>query len=182
LTKPGVTEKFLELTLEPYRQHFGDEFGNRIPGSFTDEPRLRPAGDLHWTDDLEQVFKARWGYSLVDNIPSLIRPVGNFKQVRHNYYQTLLELFIERWAEPYYEYCAEHNLDFTGHYWEHEWPNCVNVQDNMAMSAWQQRPGIDCLMNNYAEHAGAQFGNVRAVKELASVANQLGRDRTLCEA
>ncbi len=182
LTKPGVTEKFLEVTLEPYRERFGDEFGKRIPGTFTDEPHLKPAGNLHWTDDMEEAFKARWGYSLVDNLPSLVRPVGDFKRVRHNYYQLLMELFIERWAKPYYEYCERNNLEFTGHYWEHEWPNCVSVQDNMAMSAWQQRPGIDCLMNNYAEHAGAQFGNVRAVKEVSSVANQLGRDRTLCEA
>jgi hypothetical protein len=37
-------------------------------------------------------------------------------------------------------------------------------------------------MNQYNEGTGAQFGNVRAVKELSSVANQLGRKRTLCEA
>jgi hypothetical protein len=50
------------------------------------------------------------------------------------------------------------------------------------MSAWQQRPGIDTLMNQYREDTHAQFGNVRAVKEVSSVANQLGRRRTLCEA
>ncbi|MCX7827528.1 MAG: glycosyl hydrolase, partial [Verrucomicrobiae bacterium] len=51
----------------------------------------------------------------------------------------------------------------------------------MAMAAWQQIPGIDCLMNQYREDCNAQFGNVRMVRELASVANQLGRQRTLCE-
>jgi hypothetical protein len=51
----------------------------------------------------------------------------------------------------------------------------------MAMAAWQHLPGIDCLMNQYREDTGAQFGNVRMVRELASVANQLGRPRTLCE-
>jgi hypothetical protein len=49
------------------------------------------------------------------------------------------------------------------------------------MYAWHQRPAIDCLMNQYAENTHAQFGNVRMVKELSSVANQLGRKRTLCE-
>jgi hypothetical protein len=52
----------------------------------------------------------------------------------------------------------------------------------MAMYAWHQRPAIDTLMNQYKEDVRAQFGNVRAVKELSSVANQLGRKRTLCEA
>ena len=52
----------------------------------------------------------------------------------------------------------------------------------MAMYAWHQRPAIDTLMNQYHEDTHAQFGNARAVRELASVANQLGRRRTLCEA
>jgi hypothetical protein len=51
----------------------------------------------------------------------------------------------------------------------------------MAMYAWHQRPAIDCLMNQYREDTHAQFGNVRMVKELSSVANQLGMKRTLCE-
>ncbi len=182
LLYPGVTQKFLSITLDAYRREVGGQFGKRVPGSFTDEPQLRPAGGLPWTDDLPQLFEKRWGYRLTDHLPALIDPLGDWKRVRHNYLQLLSELFIERWAKPYYEYCAKNGIEFTGHYWEHEWPNCVGVPDNMAMSAWQQRPGIDILMNQYSESVHAQFGNVRAVKELASVANQLGRKRTLCEA
>src|ERR1039457_3696729 len=51
----------------------------------------------------------------------------------------------------------------------------------MAMYAWHQRPAIDCLMNQYAEHTHGQFGNARMPRELSSVANQLGMKRTLCE-
>ena len=182
LIYPGVTEKFLEITLEPYRKAFADQFGKRVPGSFTDEPQLRPAGGMPWTDDLPEVFEKRWGYSLLDHIPSLTNPVGDYKRIRHNYFSTLNHLFIERWARPYYDYCEKNHLEFTGHYWEHEWPNCIGVPDNMAMYAWHQRPAIDTLMNRYAEDTHAQFGNARAVRELASVANQMGRARTLCEA
>jgi hypothetical protein len=180
LLYPGVTEKFLEVTLEAYRRELGAEFGNRIPGAFTDEPQLIPAG-LPWTADLPARFAERRGYGLVENLASLAREVGDWRRVRHDYYKTLLELFIERWGRPYYEYCARNKLEFTGHYWEHEWPNCTGVPDNMAMAAWQQRPGIDTLMNQYAEHTHAQFGNVRACREVASIANQLGRARTLVE-
>lgn len=178
---PGVTEKFLEVTLEAYRREVGQAFGKRVPGSFTDEPRLLSAGQLTWTDDLPQQFERRFGYDLRDHLPSLVRSVGDWKKVRHDYYRLLLELFIERWARPYFEWCEKHGLEFTGHYWEHEWPMCRFVPDNMALYAWHQRPAIDCLMNQYAEHTHAQFGNIRAVKELASVADQLGRPRTLCE-
>lgn len=182
LLYPGVTEKFLAITMDAYRRQIGDEFGKRVPGVFTDEPQLRPAGGLPWTDDLPQVFEKRWGYRLTDHLPSLTRPIGDWRRVRHNYFQVVLELFIERWGKPYYEYCERYGIEFTGHYWEHEWPNCLRVPDNMAMSAWQQRPGIDTLMNQYREDTHAQFGNIRAVKELSSVANQLGQRRTICEA
>ena len=182
LLYPGVTEKFLDVTLEAYRKHFGDEFGKRIPGSFTDEPELQPAGGLPWTPDLPKQFELKWGYNLLDHLPSLVRDVGDFRKVRHDYLHVLNHLFIERWAKPYYEYCEKHNLQLTGHYWEHGWPGAMLVPDNVAMYAWMQLPGIDNLMNVYSEELHAQFGNTRTVKELSSVANQMGRTRTLCEA
>jgi hypothetical protein len=181
LLYPGVTEQFLESTLEAYRREMGEHFGSRIPGIFTDEPHVIPAGGLPWTDDMPAVFMRRWGYSLIDHFPSLTQETGDWRRVRHNYFQVVLEMFIERWAKPYYQRCEQFGLEFTGHYWEHEWPNCVIVPDNMALAAWQHRPGIDTLMNRYEEHTHAQFGNIRAVREVASVANQLGRPRTLCE-
>ena len=182
LLKPGVTQKFLDVTLGAYEREIGDRFGKRMPGSFTDEPHLKPVGQFHWTADLPEQFQKRWGYDLMEHLPSLLQPVGDWRRVRHNYYQTLCDLFVDRWAKPYYDYCEAHHLDFTGHYWEHEWPNCTSIPDNMAMYAWHQRPAIDCLFNRYGEDVRAQFGNTRSVLELASVANQLGRRRTLCEA
>jgi hypothetical protein len=182
LLYPGITEKFLSITMDAYRREIGRHFGKRVPGVFTDEPHLRPAGGLPWTDGLPGLFEKRWGYSLAPQLPALKDPVSDWKRVRHNYYQLLLDQFVERWAKPYYEYCERNGLEFTGHYWEHEWPDCASVPDNMALSAWQHRPGIDTLMNQYREDAHAQFGNIRAVKEVSSVANQLGRRRTLSEA
>jgi hypothetical protein len=182
LLEPGVTEKFLEITMGAYQREIGDQFGKRVPGVFTDEPHLTPAGGLHWTTDLEEEFQKRWGYDLMEHLPSLFRPVGDWKRIRHNYFRILLEMFIDRWAKPCYEYCGKHHLEFTGHYWEHGWPGASHGGDNMAMYAWHQRPAIDMLMNQYNEGTNAQFGNIRAVKELSSVANQLARKRTLCEA
>ncbi len=182
LLHPGVTEKFIDVTMEAYRRQIGDQFGKRMPGWFTDEPHLAPGGGLHWTPGLPELFEKRWGYSLVENLPSLVRPVGDWKRVRHNYYQLLLEQFIDRWAKPCHDYCEKHGIEFTGHYWEHGWPDAGHGGDNMAMYAWHQRPAIDILMNEYQEGPHAQFGNVRSVLELASVANQMGCQRTLCEA
>jgi len=182
LLKPGVTEKFIEVTFDAYAKHIGEHFGRRLPGIFTDEPHLMSWGGFHWNEHLRDEFTKRWGYDMEDHFPALLRPVGDWRRIRHNYHQLLLEQFVEHWGKPCYEWCERHGLEFTGHYWEHGWPGTAHGPDNMAMYAWHQRPAIDCLMNQYSEEVHAQFGNVRAVKELSSVANQLGRERTLCEA
>lgn len=177
----GVTEKFIEVTMTGYEKSIGSEFGKTVPGIFTDEPNISSPGGLRWTPALFPEFEKRWGYDLKTNLPSLAYEIGDWKQVRHNYYTTLLELFIEKWSKPWFKYCEQNNMDWTGHYWEHGWPNPHHGGDNMAMYAWHQMPAIDILMNQYSEKVNAQFGNVRAVKELSSVANQMGRQRTLSE-
>ncbi len=181
LLHEGVTEKFIELTMTGYKNAFGKEFGKTVPGIFTDEPNIVSPGGLRWTPLLFKEFENRWGYDLKVNLPSLDHEIGDWKKIRHNYYDTLLELFIERWSKPWNAYTEENDLNWTGHYWEHGWPNPSHGADNMAMYAWHQMPAIDILMNEYSEYVNAQFGNVRSVKELSSVANQMGKTRTLSE-
>jgi hypothetical protein len=182
LLSPGVTEKFLELTLEPYRREIGSQFGKRVPGVFTDEPNIHPVEEgWPWSETLLEEFEKRWGYSLLEHLPSLNQPIGDWRRIRYNYFQVLNDQFIEHWSKPYHHYCERCGLQWTGHYWDHDWPKCLSVPDNMAMYAWHQRPGIDCLMNQYEERVDSQFGDVRMVKELSSIANQLGQPRTLCE-
>lgn len=180
----GVTEKFIDVTFRGYEKVAGREFGKTVPGIFSDEPSIpaHGAGNIRWTPDLFTVFKQTWGYNLEPNLPSLFEEIGDWKRIRHNYMTSLSQLFIDRWSKPMFAYSAKHNLKWTGHYWEHGWPNPNDVPDNMAMYAYHQYPGVDMLFNQFDEESpNAQFGNIRAVKELSSVANQLGKERTLSE-
>ena len=184
LLVPGVTEYFLKVTIEDnYKKSIGNEFGKTVKGSFTDEPNIAPIGkgNFRWTPDLFDRFRERYGYNLEDHLPSVKNNVGDYKCVRHNYFQLLLQLFVDRWGKPNYEYYEANNLEFTGHYWEHGWPTPHHGGDNMAMYAWHQRPAIDLLFNQMDEELPTQFGDVRNVKELSSVANQMERRRTLSE-
>lgn len=131
LLYPGVTQKFLNVTMPGYEKSIGSDFGLTVPGIFTDEPQISSPGGIRWTTDLFEVFQQKWHYDLTTQLPSLYEEVGDWKKIRHNYTQTLLQLFIDRWAKPYYEYCEGKGLKFTGHYWEHEWPNMRNGGDNM---------------------------------------------------
>ncbi len=187
LLVPGVTEKFIEVTMQGYEKAVGEEFGKTVPGVFTDEPNIKPPSPpkgksiMRWTPDLFEAFEKRWGYDLGVNLPSLFEETGDWKRIRHNYYQLLLQMFIDRWSKPWHEYTEENDLKWTGHYWEHGWPDPHHGGDNMAMYAWHQIPAIDMLFNQMDDDKPIQFGNVRAVKELRSVANQTGSKRTLSE-
>jgi hypothetical protein len=183
LIRPGVTEKFLEITMRGYEQNLGGEFGKTIPGVFTDEPNIAPPGRsaLRWTPDFFAQFEKRRGYDVRPLLTAMFEESGDWRKVRHDYQLTLLELFIERWSKPWHDYTEKKGLQWTGHYWEHGWPAVNDGPDNMAMYAWHQLPGIDLLFNQYDEEKGDQFGDVRIVKELSSVANQFGRKRSLSE-
>ena len=183
LLLPGVTDKFLQITMPGYERSIGAEFGKSVPGIFSDEPNIASRGDevVRWTPDLFAQFEKRRGYDIRPVLAGMFEDIGDWRKVRHDYYLTLLELFIERWSKPYYAYCEKAGLKWTGHYWEHGWPSPNHGPDNMAMYAWHQLPGIDLLFNQYDEELGDQFGDVRIVKEAASVAHQLGRRRILSE-
>jgi len=184
LIRPGVTEKFIELTMRGYERTLGSDFGKTVRGIFTDEPHIMAPvrkDCMRWTPDLFAQFEKRWGYDLKPQLVSLFEETGDWRKVRHNYQALLLELFIERWAKPWRRYTEAKGLQWTGHYWEHDWPNPQHGPDTMAMYAWFHVPGIDMLFNQFREEVNAQFGNVRSVKELSSVANQLGQRRTLSE-
>lgn len=186
LLQKGVTQKFLEITMKGYEKYNKDEFGKTLMGSFTDEPNLEaamgPKTAFRWTPDLYEEFQKRWGYDLKVNLPSVADEIGNWKKVRHDYYELLLEMFIDRFAKPYGKYCEDNGLKFTGHYWEHGWPKPTDGSDEASFYLYHQMPGVDMLGNEYVPGGqGGQFGNTRAVRELGSSANQTGHKRTLSE-
>jgi len=184
--RPEVTREFIDVTMNAYKRAFGEEFGAVVPGVFQDEAEMRPASEpdakvVNYTPAMFDRFKQKWGYDLRPSLPSLFEESGDWRRVRHNFRATLLDLFIRGWAELYYNYCTENNLKLTGHYWEHVWPKPVMNPDNMACAAYAHMPGIDVLMNEFRADVEGQFGNARIVKEIRSVANQLGKERTLSE-
>jgi hypothetical protein len=185
LLHEGVTEKFIDITMrQGYEKYFKNDFGGDIKGVFTDEPSLilSPEANLiKWTPTLFETFKKQWGYDLENNLVLLYERTGNWQKVRYNYFQTLLDMYIDRWAKPWNEYTSENNLIWTGHYWEHIWPDATQGSDFMALYQYFQMPGIDLLFNQMDRPRPEQYGNIRLVKEATSVANQMGYNRILCE-
>ena len=44
LSCPGVTQKFIETTMTGYEKSIWEDFGNVVPGVFTDEPEIDSSG------------------------------------------------------------------------------------------------------------------------------------------
>src|SRR5664280_3882494 len=47
LLYPGVTQKFIDVTMTGYKKSIGAEFGNTVPGTFTDEPQINSVSYTH---------------------------------------------------------------------------------------------------------------------------------------
>lgn len=183
LLRPQVTREFLRCTHEAYHERFASEFGGVIRAAFADEPKLH--GGRHsvpLSRFLLAEFQRDHGYDLLDRAVDLFRNTPSAAATRFDYCATLQRLFIDSYVRPMSEWCAAHRVDFTGHFMEHEWPRPWSHPSAMHAQSFMQMPGIDLLGFQF-DHAAPQQSDLLLMtcRELASVAHQLGRTRTLAE-
>ena len=181
-TRPQATTEFIASTHEKYSQNFSDEFGKTVKYVFTDEPRLVENGGLLMSYFILKEFKRDHGYNLIDNLDSLFVNNKNSYSVRFDYYFTLQRLWINNFCKPIHDWCQKNNLNFTGHFMEHEWPSPVSAPSTMASYEWMQSPGVDILAFNIDFNSEKTNSlHLMNIKEVSSVARQLGKKRVLCE-
>ena len=188
LTNPQTAPRFLETTYEQYKKHAGAEFGRTVRWAFTDEPLIATGGAydqarlaLPLSYNTLSEFQKRNGYDLADHLLSLYWDVGEFRKVRFDYWQTLHDLWKENFMRPMFLWCDRNNLQFTGHWMEHEWPFPWITPADMSLFAYEHVPGIDLLEGAKLRTDGKDPHLLFTIKEVASVSHQLGR-RAFCEA
>lgn len=180
---PASVAAFIESTYEPYRRTVGDEFGQAVPGIFTDEPNIAdfrsPHGTdrawLPWTDGFAAFFRERRGYDLLDEIPLLFFQGERAPKIRHDYWRTITERFGDAYSRQLGAWCEAHGIALTGHYLvEHNLGIGTRLNGAvMPQYRYQQVPGIDILEERTEEYW--------TVKQCTSVANQYGKRRVLSE-
>jgi len=188
---PKAVSTFIKVTYEKYFKYLKEFFGDSIPGIFTDEPNISansfptinfnrgpkyPPAFLPWTENLPKLFKVTYGYDLLENLPSLFFDVGDYTKVRYDFWKLITKLFVESFSKQIYEWCSKHNLKFTGHYLYEDnlLGQLIHAGAVMPHYEYEHVPGIDHLGRNIDRHL--------TVKQVASAANQLGKQRVLCEA
>jgi len=183
-----ATDEFIALTHQGYADRYGKDFGGQIPAIFTDEPnyfhpyrnglsseRLQYLGP--WTAEMPREFIARRGYDLRDRLPELFfnKPGQAFSKVRHDYYLTLTELFVENFTARIGKWCDQHDIALTGHFLsEGSLAGQVTVVGaTMPHYPHMRWPGIDILCD--------QADELLTAKQCSSVAAQLAKPRVLSE-
>ncbi len=177
-----TADRFIEVTHDRYAGHFGNSFGETVKYVFTDEPDMPGKNGLPWSDNLLAEFRKEHGYDLRDEIGPLCFGGSGSTAVRFDYYKTVSRLWIDNFVKPIYQWCEQHDLAFTGHLWEHEWPVPQKQPLVMHTYRWMQAPGTDLLgFHFFPTKFEDQLLAYLNQKELSSIGNQLGYRKLLCE-
>ncbi len=177
LLNPDAVEKYINITHEKYKEEFAEDFGEYMPGIFTDEPNYVNEGEntRPWTLGFADYFKELHDYDILNKLPLLYYETGDYHKVRYDFFYTITKRFIEAFSKPVYEFCEDNNLELTGHYLEED---TLFRQTNVIGAAmphyeYMQVPGID--------HLGRNIEDPLTLKQCSSAAHQFGRNRILCE-
>ncbi len=185
---PFTVELFLQTTHERYLQEVGEAFGRHARGFFVDEPSYHECAwrdrvmRLPFSETIAAAFADRYGRRLREVLPCLTHDVGDFRRVRYVYRRTLAELFAENFCRPIAAWCRKNHMLLTGHFIVEEslHGTCQTSGDPLYNYLYEDIPGIDHLGKDL-DLAEFWSSSRILVKQAASVANQLGRRRVLCE-
>jgi hypothetical protein len=126
-----VLDHFKRAAFEAHARRVGDPMApggvpaRALRATFVDSLELMP--DMYWSEDLLAEFQARRGYDLTPFLPHLLQPgwmeawnqhtsppyfdAGDTgDRIRADYRQTLSELFIENFLQPFVEWNHQHGL------------------------------------------------------------------------
>lgn len=174
ILNPAVIDRFLEETHEKYAARYGDQLTEKLVGIFTDEPQYYRWG-VAYTRTMPREFMARYGEDVLDGLGLLFVEKEGYRTFRYRYWLTMHQLMLGSFGKKIYNWCEEKGIQFTGHYVEEQ-----NLTGQMSCCAgvmpfykYMGMPGIDWL-NRWV-------GNKMSLRQIASVAQQYGKQQVLTE-
>ncbi len=170
-----VVAKFIKETHEVYKARIrAEDFGNAMPGFFTDEPQYYRQA-TPWSNILAARFLERYGYDIMENLLALFTECEGFKTLRHDYHRLIADLYIDSFVKQIYEWCEKNGCRLTGHTIIEETLagqlSCCGSA--MRFYEYEHIPGIDWL--------GRPLRTDALPRQLGSVCAQLGKKKALSE-
>lgn len=180
LMNKEAVQYFIKLTHEELGQRYGEDFGELIPGIFTDEPKVN--GLVSWTRAFPEFFSGFHGYSVEEHLPDLFFTVDEQSaQIRHDYRLAISKLFIESYMVPIEDWCESHNIISTGHISPEEDPVGQTQLTPYLMSILKHfhLPGTDLIAGTRGNH---NYPLLHMGPKIASSASHhAGRGGVICE-
>jgi hypothetical protein len=142
---PEAVRNFIRMTHEAYYNHFKEYFGTVITGSFFDEPSMFHAQYRMWTDQFNEKFEKKYGFSPVSWYPALWYDIGPETQsARNHLFGFRADLYAEGFNKEVNDWSKNHGITATGHTAPEEVLNPVNsAGDLMKSFKYLEIPGID---------------------------------------
>lgn len=160
----SVIAKFIEVTHEVYKKHFGNYFGNVVKGIFTDEPQL-PGGPC-WSLCLEDKYYEKYQEDILDKLWLMHVNGKENENFRYRFWSSVNELINENFVCQINNWCKNNNLLLTGHFSSEDGLCAQTLSSGGVMPLYENMgiPGID--------HLGNRLATSVLMKQVTSVAHQ----------
>ena len=180
LMNPDAVRKFIECTHERYKAQCGEDFGEKIPGIFTDEPNYLMKNDyempvMPWSEHLPGFFLERHGYSILEHLVELFFDVNDYHKIRYDFFDSASALLTQSFTKQYYDWCSENGLKMVGHFMAEDGLHYCTGWSGSVMPNYEYMhiPGIDKL--------GRRINQNATVIQVCSVMEQLDKKRAFSE-
>lgn len=142
---PEAVKCFIEVTHEAYFKRFAEYFGTVIDSTFYDEPQMYTVEGRMWTDDFNEKFEAKHGFSPDTLYPALWYDIGENTASARNLLHTFRDdLYANGFPRVINEWCAAHRISLTGHVDQEEVVNPTGITGDLMKSfKYQDIPGYD---------------------------------------
>ncbi len=199
LLNPDAFRAWMGYIHEQYYERFREEFGQTLKGFFFDEPQTHAYQDFSvpWTPRLPGLFRERYGYDLVPELPRVFLDLPGSARVRSDYWRLVAELFGDH-LRLLSGWCAERGVLLTGHMIFEEVVGDMrqaiarNGDIHVALRSVPV-PGMDLLGCNTSFamqrvhgrtlwYRGGASSLVMTAKRISATARYSGASRTMCEA
>ena len=117
--KQEVVRAYLDR-LKALERETGVPLAELIRALFCDSIEL---GGSNWTDDMSSVFQQRKGYDITPYLPFVVQAqnqpntyetseelADQLKRVQYDFYQVLIDVFLERFTREFQDFCTENDL------------------------------------------------------------------------
>jgi len=140
---------FIRDTHEAYYSHFPNDFGQTVVSTFFDEPTMYRANGRMWTNDFNEQFERRYGFSPELLYPALWYDIGpSTAWARNLLFSLHSTLYSEGFMKTISDWAGQHGILATGHQDQEEIANPTSVAgDLMLVGKHLSMPGIDKIGN-----------------------------------